>query len=321
MKLIIQIPCYNEEKTLPEVIRDLPSSLVGVDTIEYLVIDDGSSDRTIEVAREVGVHHILPLATNRGLASAFMAGIRQSVELGADIIVNTDGDNQYCGDCIADLIGPVLSNEADLVIGARPIEDIDEFSWLKKKLQRIGSGTVRKFSGTDVTDTTSGFRAYTADTAFKLHLFNRYTYTLETIIQAGAMDIRIANVPIRVNPKTRDSRLMKSLFSYIKHSSATILWSYVRYKPMRFFSYLALGPMLASLGIGMRFIYFFVVAGEGEGKVQSLLLGTGLSLIGFYLFVLGVLAELIRSNRQLIQVNQAYLRKAAIGGEPFERKA
>ncbi|MCK4627748.1 MAG: glycosyltransferase family 2 protein, partial [Sedimentisphaerales bacterium] len=233
MKLIIQIPCYNEEKTLPEVIRDLPRDLTGVDRIEYLVIDDGSSDNTVEVARQLGVHHVLSLGSNQGLATAFLAGIRRCLELGADIIVNTDGDNQYKGECIKELVGPILQGKADVVVGARPISDIDHFSWLKKKLQQLGSRVVRQFSGTDIPDTTSGFRAYTAEAAMKLHVFNRYTYTLETIIQAGHMNVRIGHVQIKVNPKTRESRLISSIPRYVWRSSSIILRSYITYKPLR----------------------------------------------------------------------------------------
>ncbi|MHC5088692.1 MAG: glycosyltransferase family 2 protein, partial [Planctomycetota bacterium] len=232
MKLIIQIPCYNEEKTLPEVVRDLPTELPGIDVIEYLVIDDGSADRTIEVARELGVHHVLPLGSNQGLANAFLRGIRYGLELGADIIVNTDGDNQYDGHSIGELIKPVVAGKLDIVVGARPIEEIEHFSFLKKRLQRFGSYVVQQFSGTQIPDTTSGFRAYSAEAAMKLHVFNRYTYTLETIIQAGHMNMRIGHVPIGVNPKTRESRLISSIPKYIRRSVSIILRSYITYKPM-----------------------------------------------------------------------------------------
>ena len=213
MKLIIQIPCYNEEKTLPSVIGDLPRELPGIDKIEYLVIDDGSSDRTVEVAGELGVHHILKLGSNQGLATAFAKGISKAMELGADIIVNTDGDNQYKAEYIKDLIGPIVEGQKDIVIGARPIENIEHFSWTKKKLQQLGSFVVRQFSGTAIADTTSGFRAYSAEAAAKLVVFNRYTYTLETIIQAGHMNMRISSVPIQVNPVTRESRLISSMIA------------------------------------------------------------------------------------------------------------
>ncbi|MHC4417843.1 MAG: glycosyltransferase family 2 protein, partial [Planctomycetota bacterium] len=233
MKLIIQIPCYNEEETLAAVIGDLPRELAGVDEIEYLVIDDGSSDRTVEVARKLGVHHVLSLGSNRGLSTAFAKGLSRSLELGADIIVNTDGDNQYKAEYIKDLAEPILKGEKDIVIGARPIEEIEHFSWAKKKLQQAGSFAVRRFSGTDVPDTTSGFRAYSAEAAASLVIFNRYTYTLETIIQAGHMNMRIGHVAIEVNPKTRESRLISSVPRYIWRSVSIILRSYVTYKPLR----------------------------------------------------------------------------------------
>jgi len=299
MKLIIQIPCHNEEKTLGSVIGDLPRELPGVDQIEYLVIDDGSTDRTVEAARESGVHHILVLGSNRGLATAFAKGISRALELGADIIVNTDGDNQYKAEYIKELIGPILKGEKDIVIGARPIEEIEHFSWGKKKLQRVGSFVVRQFSGTDVQDTTSGFRAYSAEAATKLVVFNRYTYTLETIIQAGHMDMRIGHVPIQVNPTTRQSRLISSVPGYVWRSVSIILRSYVTYKPLRTFFYTALVPIIIGLAICLRFVYYFFT-GRGSGHIQSLLLAAILLVIGFHLFSLGILADLSSANRKLI---------------------
>ena len=302
MKLIIQIPCYNEEETLPAAVADLPKQIPGVDEIEVLVIDDGSSDRTVEVARELGVRHVLPLGSNRGLATAFVAGIRRCVDLGADIIVNTDGDNQYRGECIPALIQPILEGRADFVVGTRPIEAVEDFSWAKKKLQRLGSHVVRKFSGTDVADTTSGFRAYSAEAAMRLHVFNRYTYTLETIIQGGHMHMRIADVPIQVNPKTRESRLMRSTLSYIRRSMATIFRAYVIYRPLRTFFYLSLVPLLISLGLGIRFfIRYLATYPEPTGLIQSVIVAGVLAMIGFGLIALGVLAHLMSANRELIQ--------------------
>ena len=299
MKLIIQIPCYNEENTLPDVVNDLPKQIDGIDVIEYLVIDDGSSDKTIEVAKELGVHHILGLGSNHGLAKAFTKGINYCLQNGADIIVNTDGDNQYNAEYIKDLIGPILENTADIVIGARPIESIKHFSAIKKKLQRVGSRVVRGFSGTDIPDTTSGFRAYSAEAACQLHVFNRYTYTLETIIQAGAMDMRITSVPIGVNPKTRDSRLMKSLPSYISRSVWVILRSYVIYKPFMTFFYAFLITGIIGLIPCLRFLYYYY-AGERAGHIQSLLFGVVMLIISFNLLSLGILGHLISANRKLI---------------------
>jgi len=257
MKLIIQIPCYNEEMTLTSVIGDLPRELPAFDAIEYLVIDDGSTDRTVELARQLGVHHILSLGSNQGLAAAFSKGISKSLELGADVIVNTDGDNQYKAEYIKELVAPIGAGQKDIVIGARPIEQIEHFSWTKKKLQKLGSFMVRQFSGTDVPDTTSGFRAYSAEAAMKLVVFNRYTYTLETIIQAGHMNMRIGHVPIQVNPVMRQSRLISSVPRYLWRSISIILRSYITYKPMRTFFYASLVPAVIGLAICVRFLYYF----------------------------------------------------------------
>lgn len=306
MKLIIQIPCYNEETTLPAAIADLPKELPEVDEIEYLVIDDGSSDRTVEAARELGVHHILSLGSNHGLSTAFLRGMQRCLDLGADIIVNTDGDNQYQGHCIGDLIRPIVSGSADIVVGARPIEEIEHFSWAKKKLQRIGSHVVRQFSGTAIPDTTSGFRAYSAAAAMRLHVFNQYTYTLETIIQAGHIGMRITHVPIDINPKTRESRLIRSVPRYIWRSGTIILRSYITYKPLRTFFYFSLLPALIGIGIGIRFLYYFF-AGEG-GHIQSLILAAILLIVAFHLISLGILADLMSANRKLIQENLYHTR-------------
>lgn len=300
MKLIIQIPCYNEEKTLPQVVRDLPKELPGIDTIEYLVIDDGSADRTVEVAKELGIHHILSLGSNQGLAAAFLRGVARCLERGADIIVNTDGDNQYDGRCIGDLIKPVVEKQLDVVVGSRPIEEIEHFSFLKKRLQRLGSYVVQQFSGTRIPDTTSGFRAYSAEAAMRLHVFNRYTYTLETIIQAGHMHMRIGHVPIQVNAKTRESRLISSIPRYIRRSTSTILRSYMTYKPLRTFLYAALGPGLVGLFLCFRFLYFYLFE-TGRGHLQSLILAAILLILSFLLVLLGILSDLISANRQLIQ--------------------
>ncbi len=308
MKLIIQIPCYNEEQTLPQVIADLPTRLEGIDRIEYLIIDDGSSDKTIETARRLGVHHILPLGSNRGLATAFIRGITYALEQGADIIVNTDGDNQYDGGCIKELIAPIVEGRLDIVVGARPIREIRHFSRLKKKLQGIGSYVVRQFSGTQIPDTTSGFRAYSAEAAMRLHVFNRYTYTLETIIQAGHMNMRIGHTPVNVNPKTRESRLITSTLRYILRSGKIILRSYVTYKPLRTFLYAASAPAFIGLILCVRFVCFYMF-GRGSGHLQSLILAAILLIISFVLFSLGILADLTRVNRELNQEMLFVLRK------------
>jgi glycosyltransferase involved in cell wall biosynthesis len=299
MKLIIQIPCFNEQETLEEVINDLPDDLDGIEEIEYLVIDDGSTDNTVQIARKLGVHHILELGSNHGLAKAFTQGLNYCLKEGADIIVNTDGDNQYKGKCIKDLINPVLERKADIVVGARPIEMIREFSWIKKKLQRIGSGAVRRFSGTSIPDTTSGFRVYSAEAASKLQVFNQYTYTLETIIQAGAMGMRITSVPVEVNPKTRESRLIKSIPSYICRSIYVIIRSYIIYKPFMTFFYASLVTGIIGLIPCIRFLYLYITAGS-SGHIQSLLLGVVFLLISFNLLSLGILGHIIGTNRKLL---------------------
>lgn len=299
MKLIIQIPCYNEENTLPQVINDLPKKLDGIDQIEYLIIDDGSSDKTVEVAKQLGVNHILELGSNHGLAKAFTRGIEYCLKQDADIIVNTDGDNQYKAECIKDIIAPILSNKAEIVVGVRPIEDIEEFSFIKKKLQRFGSSIVRRFSGTDVADTTSGFRAYSAEAAGQLQVFNRYTYTLETIIQAGALDMRIKSVPIAINPKTRESRLISSIPGYISRSIWVILRSYVIYRPFMTFFHASLITGILGLIPCIRFLYFYFQRNGAAGHLQSLLFGAVLLIISFNLFSLGILAHIIGSSRKL----------------------
>lgn len=299
MKLIIQIPCYNEEETLPAVIADLPRQIDGVDEIEYLVIDDGCTDKTAEVAKKNGVHHVLSLGTNQGLAVAFMAGLQRCVELGADMIVNTDGDHQYQGRYVKDVIVPIMEGKSDIVVGTRPIDNIEYFSWLKKKLQRIGSHVVRQLSGTDIPDVTSGFRAYSAEAALKLCVFNPYDYALETIIQAGHMGIKISHVPIDINPKTRISRLFKSEFHYVAQSCPIILRSYIIYKPLRTFFYTSLVPGSVGLFLCLRFLYYYL---KGEtGFVQSLVLAAICLVIAFLMLVLGILADLISANRMLSQ--------------------
>jgi glycosyltransferase involved in cell wall biosynthesis len=301
MKLIIQIPCFNEANTLPAVISDLPKQLDGIDTIEYLIIDDGSSDATIAVAEQLGVHHILSMGSNHGLAMTFIAGIQHCLSLGADIIVNTDGDNQYDASYIKNLIAPVLDGSKDIVVGARPIDEISHFSPLKKLLQRIGSHVVRQFSGTDVPDTTSGFRAYSAKAAMRLHVFNRYTYTLETIIQAGHNHMRIGSVPIGINGKTRESRLISSIPKYITRSMGTIMRSYVTYSPLRTFCGLSVIPGVLGLILCIRFLWYYCFGSSSGGHIQSLILAAMLLLIAFMLVVIGVLSDLISANRKLIQ--------------------
>ena len=299
MKLIIQIPCYNEAETLKIALDALPKQIDGVDTIEYLIINDGSQDNTVEVAKEWGVQHIVNFKQNRGLAKGFMAGLDMCLRNGADIIVNTDADNQYCGDDIEKLIAPILEGKADIVIGERPIDQTAHFSWLKKKLQHFGSWVVRKASNTDIPDAPSGFRAYSREAAMQMNVVNEYTYTLEQIVQAGRTKIAITSVPIRTNDELRPSRLFSSMFGYVKKSMLTIIRAYLMYKPMRFFIGLGFIPFLIGLAIGIRFIVLLCMGG-GQGNVQSLILCSMLILIGVMIWVVGLLADVMAANRKIL---------------------
>lgn len=308
MKLIIQIPCYNEENTLPDTVADLPVSIPGIDEIEYLIINDGSTDGTVAAAKRCGVHHIVSYSKNKGLAGAFMTGIDACLRLGADIIVNTDADNQYCGADIEKLIRPILSGRAEMVIGERPISEIDDFSPLKKFLQKLGSFVVRKVSGTDVPDAPSGFRAYTRESAMKLNVVSRYTYTLETIIQAGDKCVALESVPIKTNPKIRKSRLFKSMGGYIKRSVGTMFRIFLMYKPFKVFA--AVGGFVFAIGVllGIRFLAYYF-SGGGMGHIQSLILAAILLIIGFQTFTIGLLADVISANRKLIEDVQYRVRR------------
>lgn len=308
MKLIIQIPCYNEAETLKIALDALPKQIDGVDTIEYLIINDGSQDNTVEVAKEWGVQHIVNFKQNRGLAKGFMAGLDMCLRNGADIIVNTDADNQYCGDDIEKLIAPILEGKADIVIGERPIDQTAHFSWLKKKLQHFGSWVVRKASNTDIPDAPSGFRAYSREAAMQMNVVNEYTYTLEQIVQAGRTKIAITSVPIRTNDELRPSRLFSSMFGYVKKSMLTIIRAYLMYKPMRFFIGLGFIPFLIGLTIGIRFIVLLCMGG-GQGNVQSLILCSMLILIGVMIWVVGLLADVMAANRKILQEIQQKVRE------------
>ena len=308
MKLIIQIPCYNEAETLKIALDALPKQIDGVDTIEYLIINDGSQDNTVEVAKERGVQHIVNFKQNRGLAKGFMAGLDMCLRNGADIIVNTDADNQYCGDDIEKLIAPILEGKADIVIGERPIDQTAHFSWLKRKLQHFGSWVVRKASNTDIPDAPSGFRAYSREAAMQMNVVNEYTYTLEQIVQAGRTKIAITSVPIRTNDELRPSRLFSSMFGYVKKSMLTIIRAYLMYKPMRFFIGLGFIPFLIGLAIGIRFIVLLCMGG-GQGNVQSLILCSMLILIGVMIWVVGLLADVMAANRKILQEIQQKVRE------------
>lgn len=301
VKLIVQIPCFNEEATLPETIRDIPRDIPGIETIEILVIDDGSTDRTSEVARELGVHHIVRNKANIGLAKAFRAGLDRSIALGADIIVNTDADNQYCGADIAKLVQPILEGRADVVLGDRQTPTITHFSTRKKMLQRFGSWVVRRFSGVDVPDAVSGFRAISRDAAMRLNIVSPFSYTIEMLIQVGKKGIAFTSVPIRTNPKTRESRLFKSVFQFIERSAVTLLRMYSMYQPLRVFTLLGLVVAIIGLIPMVRFIYFYFFV-SGAGKIQSLVIGSALLTVGALTFFLGLLADLLNHNRALIEI-------------------
>ena len=300
MKVLIQIPCYNEAEALPVTLANLPRAVPGCDEVEWLVIDDGSGDETSQVARELGAHHVVRHPVNQGLAAAFMTGLQAAIDRGADIIVNTDADNQYDARDIEALIRPILEGKAEMVIGARPIADTEHFSWIKKKLQSLGSAVVRLASGTTVRDAPSGFRAFTRDTAMRLNVFSSYTYTLETIIQAGQSNIRVISVPIRTNPDLRPSRLVRSIARYVWRSATTIIRIFATYRPLTFFWMAAGAFFLLGLGMGCWYLYFKFI-GEGAGHVQSALLATGSIIIGFLLAMMGFLADLIGVNRRLLE--------------------
>jgi glycosyltransferase involved in cell wall biosynthesis len=300
MKLIIQIPCKNEEEALPVTLRDLPREVPGFDTVEWLVVDDGSTDRTIEVARAHGVDHIVRLTNNKGLAAGFQAGLDAALKLGADVIVNTDADNQYYGPDILKLVAPIVAGQADMVVGDREVMTIEHFSPLKKSLQRLGSWVVRQASQTKVPDTTSGFRAYNREAALSIQVVSKYTYTLETIIQAGKMLVAVEHVPIRTNPQLRESRLFTSMWSYIRRNAVSIFRVYSMYEPLRVFMTAAAVIGLFAVVVWGRFLWFFV-EGNGGGHIQSLILGSVLFQVATVLAALGVLGDLLSGQRITLQ--------------------
>lgn len=313
MKLIIQIPCLNEAATLPDVLTDLPTALPGIDCIETLVIDDGSTDGTVAAAQRLGVTHVVRHARNLGLARAFQTGLETSLRQGADIIVHTDADNQYPGRYIADLVAPIVAGQADMVIGNRPITEIAHFSPLKKLLQRMGSRVVRTVSGTDVPDTVSGFRAYSREAALRFHILTRFSYTLDTIIQAGKLGLPIVNVPITTNPPTRPSRLQRHMWEFVKRQAATIVRLYAFYEPLRTFSLLALPFLLSGLFLIGRFLWIYLQASDSNRYIQSVSIGTGLLVMGILIALFGVQADIADKHRQLTQETLYRLKKLEYG--------
>ena len=316
MKLIIQIPCYNEEETLEMTYNDLPKHIDGIDEIEYLIINDGSSDNTVHKAKEIGFQHVVSFKQNKGLAKGFMAGIDACLHLGADIIVNTDADNQYNGADIEKLVRPILDEKADIVIGERPIDQTEHFSWKKKKFQHLGSWVVRVASGTDIPDAPSGFRAYSREAALRLNVVNDYTYTLETIIQAGHNKTAMTSVPIRTNGETRPSRLFSSMWRYMKRSSSVIIRSFMMYKPLKFFGILGSVSFLLGLAVG---VWYLIDSNFGRtgGHIQLLILVAILMILGFMAVIVGLLGDTVAANRKLLEDVQYRVRKieCSIGDE------
>jgi glycosyltransferase involved in cell wall biosynthesis len=323
MKLIVQIPCLNEEQTLPATIADLPRRIEGIDEVELLVIDDGSTDRTVEVAREHGVEHIVRLTNNKGLAAAFQAGLDACLKLGADIVVNTDADNQYRGADVARLVAPILSGEADMVVGDRRIAEIEHFSGSKKALQRLGSWVVRRLSGTRIADTTSGFRAYNREAALGLLVVDDFTYTLESLIQAGKMLVAVDQVEVGTNPQTRESRLFGSTGAYVRRNALSILRIYARYEPLRVFATAGLVVAVLALAAWMPFLLDWILNGDSSGHVQSLILGAVLFIAAVQLVALGVIGDLLAGQRVMTQRVFERVRRVelALGVEPAHRES
>jgi glycosyltransferase involved in cell wall biosynthesis len=321
VKLLIQIPCFNEEATLPETIRALPRRLEGIDEVEILVVDDGSTDRTVEAARAAGADRVVRLPSHQGLARAFLAGIEASLAAGADLIVNTDGDNQYLGADVARLVAPILEGKAEIVVGARPIDQIRHFSAAKRLLEKLGSWAVRVVSGTDIADAPSGFRAFSRRAALQLSVFSDYTYTLETIIQAGLKNIPILSVPIRTNDFRRPSRLVRSIPSYVWRSVLTIARIFMVYRPLQFFCLLAAPPLAAGAALVLRWLYLFLFVDPTRSRAPSLIAAAILLVLGFQLIAVGLVADLAGVNRQLLEEIRLRLREQQFGGvQPGEQQ-
>lgn len=314
MKLIVQIPCYNEEHTLPETVRDIPREIDGIDKVEILIIDDGSTDRTVEVAHEIGVDYVVRNKNNRGLARTFRTGVDACLKLGADIIVNTDGDNQYAGWDIPKLVAPIIAGEADMVVGDRQTGKVAHFSKSKKMLQKLGSAVVRRLSETTVPDAVSGFRAISRDAALQLNIVSPFSYTIEMLIQAGKKHMAITSVPVETNPKTRDSRLFKSIPKFIERQLTSMVRMYSMYQALRFFFYIGMTLSLIGAIPVVRFLYFYII-GDGGGHIQSLILGGVFLMMGFITFMIGLVADLISFNRQLIEMSLERVRRIELEQE------
>ncbi|HQX81683.1 MAG TPA: glycosyltransferase family 2 protein [Vicinamibacterales bacterium] len=315
-KLIIQIPCLNEATTLPATLADLPHTVPGVDVVEWLVIDDGSRDGTAAVARAHGVHHVVRFRRHKGLAAAFTAGIDACLKAGADYIVNTDADNQYAAQDIARLVAPLIAGEADIVIGDRNIRILASMSWQKKLLQRLGSWVVRRVSNTQVPDTTSGFRAYTREAALRMTVVSEFSYTLESIIQAGKKRMAVAHVEIGTNPNTRPSRLFSSVYGYIKQSAATIVRTYTMYEPLKVFSYIGGTIFAVGVAISLRYLYFLLKGDTfGDRHLQSLILSAVLMIVGFQVILIGLVADAISGTRKLLEDLLYRVRKLELGDD------
>jgi glycosyltransferase involved in cell wall biosynthesis len=301
LKLIVQIPCLNEEETLPATIADIPRDVEGLDAVEILIIDDGSTDRTAEVARECGADHIISFPQNRGLGHAFKAGFDNALRLGADIIINTDGDNQYFGEDIRELVKPILQGRADLVIGDRRTSDIGHFNFLKRTLQKFGSRVISRLGGIDIPDVASGFRAYTRETALKISMFTDFDHTAEHVVQAGQDGWAVVVVPIRTNPKSRESRLFSNVGEFVLKSGSISLRTYARYKALKIFAIFGILTFLLGVALGLRFLYYLVFTEQGDLHIQSVILAAVLLLAGFQMFLTGIVADLIATNRMLME--------------------
>ena len=315
MKLVIQIPCYNEEATLAQTMHDLPRALPDVDVIETLVVDDGSTDRTVEVARAAGVDHVVRVKQNRGLANAFVTGLEAALRVGADIIVNTDADNQYCGQDVGRLIQPILDERADIVVGDRGVAALEHFSPIKRLLQRWGSWVVERAAGIPIPDATSGFRALTREAALRLTVLSDYTYTLETLIQAGARHMAVVYVPITTNPQIRQSRLIRSIPSFLALSIVTIVRFYTMYRPLRVFTTLGGTLIAGGVVLGLRFLYLFWRRGGMTGNVQSLILAAILTIVGFQVCLIGLMADLVQLNRKMMEEALYRVRRLEMGAD------